>query len=210
MNGKKRREQRKQYYLRNKDKMKKYQKEYYLRNKNKIKERDMQRYYRNKDKFKEWSKQYQLRNKDRISKLHKKYYLKNKDKIIESRKQYYQKNKGKINEHVMQYATKRRASDENFLIRLRLRSSLYYALNYYTRTGKILSSRKYGIDLRTIIKKLTPLPFPISERSKWHIDHVRPISSFDLTNPEEIRKCFSADNLQWLTAKENLSKGAQK
>jgi hypothetical protein len=41
----------------------------------------------------------------------------------------------------------------------------------------------------------------------WHIDHIRPCASFDLSKPSEQRKCFHYTNLQPLWAKENLHKG---
>ena len=39
-----------------------------------------------------------------------------------------------------------------------------------------------------------------------HIDHIKPISKFDLTNEEEIKRCFHWSNLQPLLAEDNLSK----
>lgn len=43
----------------------------------------------------------------------------------------------------------------------------------------------------------------------WHIDHIRPCSSFDLTDSEQQKECFHYTNLQPLWAAENLSKGAR-
>jgi hypothetical protein len=42
---------------------------------------------------------------------------------------------------------------------------------------------------------------------KWHVDHIKPCASFDLTQEEEQRKCFHFTNLQPLWEYENLSKG---
>ena len=41
---------------------------------------------------------------------------------------------------------------------------------------------------------------------RWHIDHVRPCSSFDLTDPVQLRECFHWTNLQPMWAKQNIRK----
>jgi hypothetical protein len=45
--------------------------------------------------------------------------------------------------------------------------------------------------------------------SEWHIDHIRPISSFnfDSTEHSDFKKCWALNNLQPLWAMDNMSKG---
>lgn len=42
--------------------------------------------------------------------------------------------------------------------------------------------------------------------SGWHIDHIRPCASFDLTDPIQQAQCFHYTNLQPLWAKDNMIK----
>ena len=42
--------------------------------------------------------------------------------------------------------------------------------------------------------------------SYWEIDHVLPVSKFDLTNEQNIYQCFNWRNLQPLEARENIRK----
>ena len=48
-----------------------------------------------------------------------------------------------------------------------------------------------------------------SNMNQWHIDHIRPISSFNLNDPTQQKKCFHFSNLQPLWAKDNLKKGSK-
>ena len=40
----------------------------------------------------------------------------------------------------------------------------------------------------------------------WHIDHIKPCFTFDLTKPEEQKECFNYTNQRPLWAKENMSR----
>ena len=99
----------------------------------------------------------------------------------------------------------RRATDGKYLALHRLRSRLGNALRLYAKGGKVCRSDEYGVNYQAIIDHLGPCP---GERDAWHIDHVVPLSSFDLDDPGQVREAFAPANHQWLTQAENLRKGA--
>jgi hypothetical protein len=45
--------------------------------------------------------------------------------------------------------------------------------------------------------------------SMWHIDHVIPCCQFDLTDPEQQKKCFHWTNMKPMLARENWSKSGR-
>jgi hypothetical protein len=48
-----------------------------------------------------------------------------------------------------------------------------------------------------------------SNYGQWHIDHIRPCSSFDLSDPAIFLECWALDNLQPLWKSDNLRKGVK-
>lgn len=56
-------------------------------------------------------------------------------------------------------------------------------------------------------KFLSGMTWQNHTRTGWHIDHIMPCASFDLTDPEQQKKCFHYSNLQPLWAEDNLRKG---
>ena len=44
-------------------------------------------------------------------------------------------------------------------------------------------------------------------RNGWEIDHIKPLSKCDLTDPEQFKEVCNYTNLQPLWAEDNLSKG---
>ena len=68
-----------------------------------------------------------------------------------------------------------------------------------------------GCSIPELRKRLTQQFLPgmtWDNYGKWHIDHIRPCASFDLTDPEQQKQCFHYSNLQPLWAADNLRKGA--
>ena len=100
----------------------------------------------------------------------------------------------------------RRKIDPEYAIADRLRRSLHHALSKYSKTGKVMGSKKYGINWKEVIEHLKPFPENLKE---FEIDHIVPLHSFNLTNLEEVKIAFSPSNLQWLTSKENRKKSGK-
>lgn len=48
----------------------------------------------------------------------------------------------------------------------------------------------------------------VIKTKEWHIDHIKPVASFDLSDPEEVKKINHYTNLQPMWADENIKKGS--
>jgi hypothetical protein len=201
------------YCEKNKDKISEYRKSYYEKNKDKISERDKSYYEKNKDKINEYKKSYYEKNKDYILKSYKSYYEKNKDKINEYKKSYYEKNKDKVNERTKYYQKNRQRTDPEFAILIKLRKRLNNALKYKKASTKELLGAELDVVLnhlqKTAEENYPGTDFDINNYSgkEWHIDHIRPLSSFNLVEESEQIKACHYTNLQILTAEDNFTKG---
>jgi hypothetical protein len=103
--------------------------------------------------------------------------------------------------------------DQQFAMRKNVRSRVHHALK---RVGARKDSRTDelvgGIEnyKRHIESLWEPgMSWDNHTLDGWHIDHREPISSFDLTDPEQQKICFHYLNCQPLWAKDNLSKGGK-
>lgn len=135
----------------------------------------------------------------------KKYYLKNKEKILAYTKKYLSNHEYKLKRNKNRSA--RRISDVGYRIENRLRVRLHSALKGKL---KLLKTKELVGCSTKFLKEHLESQFKDGiawdNFGDWHIDHVRPCASFDLSDLEQQKECFHFSNLQPLWAIENLRK----
>ena len=180
-----------QYYLDNKEKIKKIRKQYYLDNKEKKKQYQKQYWLDNKEKKKQYQKQYWLDNKEKNKEQMKQWRLNNKEKL-----NYYYRNKTK--------------TDPIYKFAKNQRRRMWAALKGISKCESTLIL--LGCSIEECWNHLEQQFEPGMTRDNyglWHVDHIIPCASFDLSDPEQQKFCFHYTNLQPLWAIDNMKKGAK-
>lgn len=105
---------------------------------------------------------------------------------------------------------KRLREDPQYAMVNRLRKRVGRAIRDYAPGMKLRQTKQYiGCTMDEFMAHIESQfveGMTWDNRELWHIDHVRPCSSFDLTNLEEQQKCFNYTNLQPLWAIDNILK----
>jgi len=185
-----RKEWRKQYHIKNREKENKDSIEHYRKNKEHCNEVNKQWRENNP----EYGKQWRLDNPE--------YGKVNRDKINKRRREY-RKNNG---DSRREYERNRRSGNLKVNLSERISNAVRFSLkdgkkgrHWETLVGYTLA------DLKKHLEKTLPKGYTWQE---CHIDHIIPISAFNFTKPEhtDFKRCWVLDNLRLLPAKENISK----
>jgi len=160
-------------------------------------------YYINECKIceKEYNKEYNQNNKETIKEYKKEYYNNNKESKKEYQKEYNQNNKETIKEYKKEYQKNRLASDPYFKFTRNLRTRICLAFESQSKNGKTKACAEYGIDFAAIYDHVGEKP-----ADNYHLDHIIPLSVFNLDDAEHVRLAHLPENLRWLPGKENLEK----
>ena len=95
---------------------------------------------------------------------------------------------------------------------VRLRTRIYHAIRFGLKGGSAVRDLGCSIEyLRGYLAgQFEPgMTWDNWTTNGWHIDHIQPLASFDLTDPEQFRQAAHYTNLQPLWAADNFSKGAR-
>ena len=182
-----------------------YNKAWRESNKDKIQIEKKTYYRKNKDKVKVQQKSWMSLNKEKKKLQSKSYYVLNKDKIKIQKKAYKEANKDKINS----YIKNKKKTDIQYRLSCNLRVRLNSAINRNFKAGSAVRDLGCSIsELKSYLesKFSSGMTWDNWALDGWHIDHIKPLSSFDLTNRQQLLEACHYTNLQPLWATDNLIK----
>ena len=131
-----------------------------------------------------------------------------KEKDCLRKKDYLHKYGDRIRRYKKNYFTDRYHSDIQFRLSKVLRSRVAMALKKNQKRGSAIRDLGCSIsELRLYLENQFQPGMSWDNYGKWHIDHIIPLISFDLTDREQFKKACHFTNLQPLWAEENISKG---
>ena len=178
-----------------KTKQREYQKNWYSLNKDKLTTVDIL----------EKRKEYKKNNREKILKQRVLYRIKNKEKIKEYQQTYNKNNRDKINKRVNKYLKNNEVARTIKQIRERIRKVIN-GTNKSHSTIELLGASKEFV--HKYLQHTFNINYPnlnINE-CDTHIDHIKPISSYNMNCDRQRKECFHYSNLQILLAVDNLKK----
>lgn len=137
-------------------------------------------------------------------------YYADPDKHNDRCKDYHQKNKDKMLINRRKWRVGYFKNNPSARIADALRTRLSSALKKYNQEKKVSAVNNLGCSLSFLVKHLE---FQFKSRmtwdnygAVWHIDHIRPMASFNMTKKSEQKNACHYTNLQPMYAKANLKK----
>jgi hypothetical protein len=110
------------------------------------------------------------------------------------------------------YEAARRANDPAYKLAYALRGRLTRAIKGNYKAGSAVRDLGCTIaEFKAFIEvQFTPWQTWENWGTRWHLDHIEPLASFDLSDPEQFRQAMHYTNYQPLDIADNLAKGAKR
>jgi len=167
---------------------------------------------RDKEKQREYNRNYYQANKKEAAEKQRAYRATRKAETAAYQKKYREEHKEERREYARNYAFAMRQIDIGFRVKNNMRSRLYTAIKDQNTTRDSTTMNLTGCSVDALISHLESQfaeGMTWDNYGEWHVDHIRPCASFDLSLDREQKKCFHYMNLQPLWAEDNRRKSAK-
>jgi len=204
-----------------------YNRQYYAENRAKVREQQASYYRREIERVRQWHKTYRAQNRDLCNRRLRQWRAENPEQQLALSRKHYRENADKANAATKAWRARnheryiggrikarrqRIHADPAFAMITRLRATLWQALKKQGARKVARTIHLIGCtapQLAAHIESQFTAGMSWGNRRLWHIDHIRPCASFDLTDTEQQKACFHYTNLQPLWAADNRRKGAR-
>ena len=205
----------------------KHSAKYYQKNKEKIDAKNRQYDKQHEDAIRLYNFLKRLSDIDNVRKNDRERYQKNIEKERERRSRYRKESPERFaqsskkyrethKEQINAYFRNRKKNDLDFKIKCLLRDRLNQAMKNNQKSGSAIADLGMSIENFKIYLEERFCANPDTSEMMgwenygmfgWHIDHIIPLSAFDLTDREQLLKAVHYSNLRPMWAKQNLTEG---
>lgn len=166
-----------------------------------------------KDRFEKQSgyiHNWKCNNRTRVNELSLAWKKINPNKVSKLKKEWYEQNKEKVKKKDAQRHLEKYNKDIEYKLKHLLRSRLNKAIKGDYKSGSAVNDLGCSIEeLKKHLESKFKRDMSWDNYGEWHIDHIKPLASFDLTDKQQFKEACHYSNLQPLWSKDNLSKGAK-
>ena len=168
----------------------------------------------NPGKSTEYSQRWQAKNPDKVKAIEARRVRHRTDQVRARELAYRERTREQRRAYCRKWQTNRMAINTAFHFRSNLASLINTAIRKQfgskaSRTHDMIGCTVAELSQHLRIQFTDGMTWDNYGRNGWHVDHVRPCASFDLTDPEQQRQCFHYTNLQPLWAGDNIRKGSK-
>lgn len=166
----------------------------------------------NKDKITEYKKQYYIKNKTEIDIKNKKYAIEHKTELKKYYKEYKKKHKEHYKTYFKEYERNRKQKDALYKMKTQIRNVILKSFkrkryNKMNNTEIILGCTYIEFYQHLLNTYKSNYGIEWNEKTNVHIDHIIPLST--AKTEEDVIKLCKYTNLQLLNATDNMKKGSK-
>lgn len=173
---------------------------------------------RDREQARKYSAAYHKANREEVllkmRERSKRYYQQNRERLIARAVEYQRENSTARNAYKSQWNTAKKINDPQFaaisIMRKLISRTCERIKGGRKEIARTVEALGYTTEqFRDHIERQFQDGMTWANHGQWHVDHIRPVSSFDLADPQERKFCNALENLRPLWAVDNMRKGAK-